>query len=150
VGFPELPAVYARSGEFLERDRRWLDDQRANMELARQIETRHADQPILTKYPFTQMLCSPELGFVRTPPRRLYALGAVPSTCPHVPLFDPARDALPEGALYVWAPTNLQFAFPPVLRPAPSAEVLWEDRSLGGPLGIYRLVPMGPAPDVTR
>jgi hypothetical protein len=59
-----------------------------------------------------------------------------------VPLFDPARDPMPPGALYVWAPTNIQFAFPPALRPGPNALSLWEDRRLGGTLGIYRLTPV--------
>ncbi|MCB4756785.1 MAG: hypothetical protein LHV69_07110 [Elusimicrobia bacterium] len=120
-GLPPLPLHQARSGNLLERSREFLLDLDDNRDICRWLEQEHYQSPILVKYPFTQMLTMPEMGYVKRPLPYVIGVGRFPQASAAIP-YSPNLDLLMRPRVLGLYCANVyeQIEGPP-LRPA------WDD-----------------------
>jgi hypothetical protein len=133
---PDLPLSLGRSGDRLERDRGFLLDLEANRKLCAWLEDNHPKlgHPVVTKWPFSQMLTLPELGYVKNPLADVRTPMATPSYAP-VKQMSPGESLA--GNLVVFSPTLFESTFGPGLAPRPTDQILWIDESSPAPLVVY-------------
>lgn len=136
-GLRPLPPIVGRSGDRLERSREYLDDLRADQELAALLSRDFPNEPVVARWPFPQMLRFPELGYVSSP-----LPDVIDASRP--PLRGETAAATPEelvgrATLCVYAPSVFEQGAPS-LRPRDGDEPVWIDRRLPAPLILYRRV----------
>lgn len=133
---PRLPNDLARGGDLLERSREYLIDLDGNRQICHQLEESYQNSPIVTKYPFVQMLTMPEMGYVQKSLPRVYAAGRRPSYTTALQM-DKATWENPES-VFIYTPNSLARALPPPLVPVPGDEILFVDDRLSAPVIAYR------------
>ncbi len=132
-----VPFYASRSGHYLERSREFLKDLRSNQAICARLESEFAHVPIVTKYPFTQMLRRPEFGYVGEPLEDVVVMGRVPLIARANP-YRPERP-LPPETLYVFSPNLFEATWQPSLQPRESDErVMVESNGLSEPVVVYR------------
>jgi len=135
---PRLSAQDGRSGHELERSREYLLDLEANRRLCHMLEEKAFDNLLMTKWPFTQMLRLPELGYVTRPLPRVVEAGRYSITAGAIPLQTFLQiNPLPE-TLCLYAPNVFDLLWGPSLKPMEGEEVVLTDRSLDPPIVLYR------------
>lgn len=138
--FPELPGCAARSGEVLERSREFLVDLAGNRAVCRELAAKHADRPIVCKFPFIHMLTLPEMGYVNKALPKVYGVGIVPTTSSATRIRSLAE--APEDALFLFSPTRFEHTIRPSLLPREHDEVVLAEHSLGLPVIVYERRPV--------
>ena len=133
-----LPApsfAVSRSGEILERSREYLLDQKADMQLCRELEQHYADRIIAAKYPFLHMLTWPELGYVKKPLPHVAAVTLVPNFLPVKP-YDPAT-MNKHRPIFIFAPNQFEFTTQPILIPPQEKTVIFQDDIMTPPITAW-------------
>jgi len=130
-----IPSTMARSGELLERSREYLKDLDGNRAICQILEKKYFNQPIVTTYPFTQMLTMPELGYVKRPLPNVFAVGLIP-------LYAKALNShkgisKPSKTLVVYRPSTIEVGWKPSLKPQKGDKLLFAEQSLPTPTLIY-------------
>jgi len=132
-----VPFHASRSGHYLERSREFLKDLRGNQAICARLESEFASVPIVTKYPFTQMLRRPEFGYVGEPLEDVVVMGRIPLIARANP-YRPDRP-LPPETLYIFSPNIFEATWKPSLQPRESDErVMVETGGLSEPVVVYR------------
>jgi hypothetical protein len=135
---PHLSLGDGRSGHELERSREYLVDLESNRRLCRALEAQVFDQDIMVKWPFTQMLRLPELGYVARPLPRVIEAGLQSSLTSAIPLEEFLRMPPLPATLCVYAPNVFDQRWGATLEPMPQEAVLLEDRAILPPVVVYR------------
>ena len=135
---PRLSPGDGRSGHELERSREYLVDLESNCRLCRELEAQAFDHGIMVKWPFTQMLRLPELGYVRRPLPRVIEAGLQASLTGAIPLETFLRMNPLPGTLCVYAPNVFDQRWGATLKPMADETILLEDHALSPPVIVYR------------
>lgn len=132
-----LPSNKLRSGHLLERSREYLKDLNGNRRICRFLETHYFDYPIVTKYPFSQMLTVPEFGYVKKALPNIIEMGRT-STVTNVTGFDAYRQQKKDfETLCVYSPNVYERLWGRSLRPTENDRIVFQDHSLPGTVSIH-------------
>lgn len=135
--FPPVQVAVGRSGEILERSREFLIDLDANRNFCSRVEQNYFDRPIVTKWPFYQMLTMPEMGYIKRPLPNVHAVGYL---LPYANVSDkePPEILKQADALYLYAANTIQVFWSESYTPQKGDAILLEDMTLGAPVWLYK------------
>ena len=137
--YPGMRFYHLRSGESLERSREYINDIWSNQALCKLLETKYYDRPIVTKWPYSQMLTIPEMGYVSKPLPNVYC------ACPLIKYgkvkFYGIDTKMPSDSMYIFVHNSHEFwrAFGPSLKPEKSQvkNVIFADQYRNGWIYVY-------------
>jgi len=132
-----LPFFLGRSGDRLERSREYLMDLAANRQLCRLLEEKAKGEPIVAKWPFTQMLRVPEFGYVQRPYPVVIEVNIPPLLADTFKWQDFRSAVKNDQTLCIYSSSVFENVGPS-LRPRPGDIILWADTTLRPPLVLFR------------
>lgn len=112
-----LKPIQARSGEYLERSREFVEDLWKNQDACRLLETKYFNHPIVANWPFVQMLTMPEMGYVKKALPNVYCAGTAIKYA-DTKLYT-ANIKMPYNTLYIFSANSFSVWSPVSLLPNP-------------------------------
>ena len=137
-----LPGHLSHSGEFLERDRAFLQQVALDQEVCALLETDCANTPVVAKWPYVQMLADPGYGYVRKGLKKVYCAGILPKKMENVKKYPDPELAKTRGVYYIFVCNSFEFFrdFGVPLAPVRGDIPVWrpEVRGQSGYFLVYR------------
>ena len=137
-----LPGHLRYSGEFLERDRAFLQQVALDQELCAKLEAECAAKPVVAKWPYVQMLADPGYGYVKKGLEKVYCAGIVPKNMKNVKKYPDPELAKSQGVYYIFVCNSFEFfqEFGVPLAPRKGDALVWmpEKDRFQGTFLVYR------------
>jgi hypothetical protein len=144
--YPRLPFQDGRSGNCLERSREYLKDIDSDRSICSLLETTMSQYSILVKWPLTQMLTHPELGYVHKPLPHVVEASIDSPLNPTTYWIPWLKSAHYRKSICVYVPHVYEYMIGLSLRPARDDVILYEDKKLPGTIAIYYRLWKGQTP----